>query len=226
MKDPSVLDSHMPRKPPTELTARKVPRQARSEATVDAIFDATIQVLLSHGARRLTTTRVAERAGVSVGTMYQYFPNKQALLYAVIDRYLGEVADAVEASCQQSLGKPLDVASDALVSAYIAAKTKDIDASRALYSASSELEVTDLVNGAFNRFHNSTARLLESVSDARFSDVTDVTFSLIAALTGATRVAFENNADQQSLDQFRNQMLAMSRAFLRSSSVAAALADC
>ena len=54
---------------------RKTPIQARSTVTVEAISEATIQVLLSHGAERLTTTRVAERAGVSVGTLYQYYPN-------------------------------------------------------------------------------------------------------------------------------------------------------
>jgi hypothetical protein len=63
--------------PPDGLKPRKTPRQARAEATLDAIFEATIQVLLAVGERRLTTTRVAERAGVSVGTMYQYFPHKQ-----------------------------------------------------------------------------------------------------------------------------------------------------
>ncbi|ABE33346.1 bacterial regulatory s, tetR family protein [Paraburkholderia xenovorans LB400] len=66
------------------LNARKQPQQARSQATVDAIFDATIQVLLADGLQRLTTIRVAERAGVSVGTLYQYFPQKQALLFAVL----------------------------------------------------------------------------------------------------------------------------------------------
>ena len=54
---------------------RKQPVQARSEATVSALCQASIQVLLAVGYRRLTTTRVAERAGVSVGTLYQYFPN-------------------------------------------------------------------------------------------------------------------------------------------------------
>ena len=72
---------------PEALKPRKTPTQARSAATVDAIFEATIQVLLAAGGQRLTTTRVAERAGVSVGTMYQYFPNKQALLYAVVHQH-------------------------------------------------------------------------------------------------------------------------------------------
>ena len=54
------------------LNPRKKPAQSRSKVTVDAIFEATIQVLLADGLQRLTTTRVAERAGVSVGTLYQY----------------------------------------------------------------------------------------------------------------------------------------------------------
>ena len=66
---------------------RKTPLQARSKVTVEAIFEATIQVLLSHGRDRLTTTRVAQRAGASVGTLYQYYPNKQSLLFAVLENH-------------------------------------------------------------------------------------------------------------------------------------------
>ena len=73
---------------------RKWPVQARSEATVSALFEASIQVLLAAGYRKLTTTRVAERAGVSVGTLYQYFPNRQALIICVIERYLEDIVSA------------------------------------------------------------------------------------------------------------------------------------
>ena len=62
---------------------------------MDAILEATIQVLLSGGKEQLTTTRVAARAGVSVGTLYQYFPNKSALLQAALRRHLDEVSEAV-----------------------------------------------------------------------------------------------------------------------------------
>ena len=67
---------------------RKTPLQARSTITVEAISEATIQVLLTNGADRLTTTRIAHRAGVSVGTLYQYYPNKQSLLFAVLENHL------------------------------------------------------------------------------------------------------------------------------------------
>ena len=78
------------------LEPRKTPVQARSAASVDAILEATVQVLLKVGKERLTTTRVAARAGVSVGTLYQYFPNKSALLQAALKRHMVEVGEAVE----------------------------------------------------------------------------------------------------------------------------------
>jgi len=65
------------------LAARKTPVQTRSQATVQAISEATIQVLLRDRVEHLTTTRVAQRAGVSVGTLYQYYRNKEALLHTV-----------------------------------------------------------------------------------------------------------------------------------------------
>ena len=63
------------------LSSRKQPRQARSSRLVADILEAAVQVLSREGARRFTTARVAERAGISVGSLYQYFPNKEAILF-------------------------------------------------------------------------------------------------------------------------------------------------
>ncbi|QAU47353.1 TetR family transcriptional regulator [Bradyrhizobium guangzhouense] len=63
------------------VSSRKQPQQARSSELVGAILDAAVQVLAKEGAQRFTTARVAERAGVSVGSLYQYFPNKAAILF-------------------------------------------------------------------------------------------------------------------------------------------------
>lgn len=63
------------------VSSRKQPQQARSAGLVTAILDAAVQVLEKEGAQRFTTARVAERAGVSVGSLYQYFPNKAAILF-------------------------------------------------------------------------------------------------------------------------------------------------
>ncbi|NVZ69373.1 TetR family transcriptional regulator [Pseudomonas costantinii] len=65
----------------TRIASRKQPKQARSTELVAAILQAAIQVLAKEGATRFTTARVAEKAGVSVGSVYQYFPNKAAILF-------------------------------------------------------------------------------------------------------------------------------------------------
>jgi AcrR family transcriptional regulator len=67
----------------TARVARRRPKQARSRVTRDAIFEAATQILESEGERAFNTNRIAERAGVSVGTIYQYFPNKDAILVAM-----------------------------------------------------------------------------------------------------------------------------------------------
>jgi AcrR family transcriptional regulator len=69
-------------------TPRKRPRQARSRATVDSVLEATARVLVKRGFDGLTTNLVAEAAGVSIGSLYQYFPNKAALVGALIEKHV------------------------------------------------------------------------------------------------------------------------------------------
>jgi len=71
----------MPDRRTPRIASRKAPKQSRSTELVAAILEAAIQVLASEGAQRFTTIRVAERAGVSVGSLYRYFPNKAAILF-------------------------------------------------------------------------------------------------------------------------------------------------
>ncbi|MBY2983927.1 TetR family transcriptional regulator [Rhizobium leguminosarum] len=68
-------------RPRARISSRKQPKQARSSELVAAVLDAAAQVLAREGAQRFTTARVAERAGVSIGSLYQYFPNKAAILF-------------------------------------------------------------------------------------------------------------------------------------------------
>ena len=118
---------------------RKTPVQARAAITVGAISEATIQVLLSHGADRLTTTRVAERAGVSVGTLYQYYPNKQSLLFAALEDHLDKVSEVVESACEEARHKPLAEMVKEVVEAFVDAKMKRPDISMALYQIAADV---------------------------------------------------------------------------------------
>jgi AcrR family transcriptional regulator len=83
--------------PRIDLHPRKSPRQARSEDTVETILAAATRVLGSESLAGFNTNRVAEVAGVSVGSLYQYFPNKSALIAALIDRQQSALAQSIEA---------------------------------------------------------------------------------------------------------------------------------
>jgi AcrR family transcriptional regulator len=94
-----------------DVKPRKLPRQTRAKATVDAIIEATTQILLETGYDKFTTARVADRAGVSVGSLYQYFPNKAALASAVIDRCCENFLAAFENTLG---GRPRETLSDCI----------------------------------------------------------------------------------------------------------------
>jgi AcrR family transcriptional regulator len=83
---------------PTALEPRKKPTQERSTATVDAIVEAAIRILRRDGWAGLTTTRVAARAGVSVGSLYQYFPNRAAIAAEIVRRRTRHFLTAVLAA--------------------------------------------------------------------------------------------------------------------------------
>src|ERR1700729_1300705 len=140
---------------------RKTPLQARSTVTVEAISEATIQVLLSHGADRLTTTRVAQRAGVSVGTLYQYYPNKQSLLFAVLENHLTNVMATVEAACESACHRPLAEMIREMVEAFVDAKMERADISVALYRVSADVGGPALVKQVSQRTRKAVETMLE-----------------------------------------------------------------
>ncbi|HLH10453.1 MAG TPA: TetR/AcrR family transcriptional regulator [Methylovirgula sp.] len=166
------------------LTPRKSPRQDRAVATLDAIFEATIQVLLSDGLIRLTTTRVARRAGVSVGTLYQYFPNKQALLFAVMERYLAMLSGAIEEACAQNLGAKVEGIAETVVKAYLEAKMDQAEVSPSLYRIALELDARELIEAASRRSAKAIGAVLSTAVDGRFANPALLAQTLTAALYG------------------------------------------
>ncbi len=92
---------------PPQIATRKQPQQARSTELVAAILEAAIQVLAREGAARFTTARVAERAGVSVGSIYQYFPNKAAILFRLQSDEWQRTASSLTQILQNKKAGPL-----------------------------------------------------------------------------------------------------------------------
>lgn len=196
------------------LDARKLPRQARSQATVDAIFDATIQVLLAEGLQRLTTIRVAERAGVSVGTLYQYFPQKQALLFAVLQRHLERVLKTLTEAAESVHHKPLSTMVESIVTAYVRVKTANLDESRALYAVAAELDAPGYVRDVQARNRAVLEAMLKTAADAQFDDVATVTFMLSGALTGPLRLLLEGGAPKTTHRKLCEQLTSLCLGYL------------
>lgn len=91
----------------TPTAPRKTPQQERSKFMVTSILDATARVLVQVGFSRLSTNLVAERAGVSIGSLYQYFPSREALVAGVGRRYAEEKRNKLESLLSNSNGKDL-----------------------------------------------------------------------------------------------------------------------
>jgi AcrR family transcriptional regulator len=199
------------------LFPRKVPRQARSQATLDAVFEATIQVLLVDGLRRLTTIRVAERAGTSVGTIYQYYPNKQALLFAVLQRHVHKVGERVRHAAESVHHMPLATIVSTVVDAFVQAKIDHIDEARALYSVATELDSRALAVQSEERGLAMLIAVLETASDVHFEDLGAVAYTFMAAMIGPTRVLIEGGAPPSIVRAWSGQLQTLCLSYLERS---------
>ena len=113
----------MARRPLTK--PRKNASQERSRATVDALVEATARILVREGYEKASTNRIAEKAGVSVGSLYQYFPCKEALVAAVIDRHNQDVMRVVRRALAEVVSHPVEAAVRRIVAVAIQAHRID-----------------------------------------------------------------------------------------------------
>lgn len=208
------MSSHLLRRSTGLLEPRKSPVQARSTASVNAILEATIQVLLRVGKERLTTTRVASRAGVSVGTLYQYFPNKGALLQAVLRRHLDEVTSAVELACQKRRGATLRQMATALITAFFEAKTRNAKTSVALYSVSSDVDGAKIVRQMGIRSNKAIVEMLASSREPLPNDPELIASVLQGAMAGVSRSLLESVAPEKRFEALRHELIVFACAYL------------
>lgn len=196
---------------------RKMPVQARSSHTVEAMFDATIQVLLHGGLERLTTTRVAERAGVSIGSLYQYFPNKRALLAAVLERHLLHVVMSVEVACANSKGQNIETMTSVVIDAYFKAKLDQPETSKVLYSVAAEVEGETIVNRMSMRSQAALCEMLATASDCHFINPGIVAFMISTAALGPVQALLASNAPAEMAVTVRTQLMTMMNSYLKAS---------
>lgn len=200
----------------TSLNPRKSPVQTRSVATVEAIQAATIQVLADKGLVMCTTSRIAERAGVSVGSLYQYYPNRSALLAAVLGRHLDHVAETVEQACIAQRMKPLSDMAYGVVHAFIGAKMEYPAASKALYAVAEEHGGAVLVARARKRMHKAVALMLGSAPDSHFDELNTVSFLTMSAMIGPVQALLEEEESPEITEALRTHLCKLVLAYLLS----------
>jgi AcrR family transcriptional regulator len=172
---------------------RKVPRQARSRATTDAILAAAAHILGERGWAGLTTNTVAEVAGVSIGSLYQYFPNKLALIEAVRRRHFDDVLAVLRAAADDRVARVRRVA--ALVDGMIAVHSRYPAAHRVLLEESPRGEDS---RGANDGFEVACRKGYEALFKANSRRVTDVRIGA-QVLAGAVAGAVHEAARQGTL---------------------------
>lgn len=96
------------RKPFKNPIRRRQPTQKRAQETINAILGAVIRLLKRRGAAAITTNTIAEAGGVSIGSVYQYFPNKRAIFIALHERHVEQIDRVLQRKISESAGEPLD----------------------------------------------------------------------------------------------------------------------
>jgi len=195
------------------LKPRKAPLQARSAATIDALHAAAIQVLAREGLGRCTTTRIAERAGMSVGSLYQYYPNRDALLAAVLERHLDGITTAVEQACRSHRGKPVAQMASALVTAFLTEKLRDSRESKALYAVAEGRGGERLVARMYRRMVAAVTTMLAEAPDARFEDPAMEATVALGAMVGPVRTLLEGHAPAEYEARLEGQLIVLLTAF-------------
>jgi len=188
----------------TEL--RKAPRQSRSGATFDAVVEAAARILAEGGSPGLTTNRIARRAGVSVGSLYQYFPNKLAVVRALLEREVGR-AEALRPAALDDPSRPLGERLRAAVDWHCDASAADPRLSRALRAlvdrALPASQRAALASLRAERTRRTVASMLQTVAGP---DAERCAFVVEVCLDALVAAALARHPDWLRSDAFRAQV--------------------
>jgi AcrR family transcriptional regulator len=207
----------MARRPRT--SPRKMASQQRSRLTVDALIEATARVLTKDGYDRASTNRIAAVAGVSIGSLYQYFPSKEALVAAVIDRHTEALSQVARAALLKVAARPIEIAVRELVTAAIDAHRVDPKLHRVLAEEvprAGRLENIDAVERNACTFVRGYLETHRSEIDAPDLDL--AAFILVTTIEGLTHSAVLHRPDilaGEKAGEFVDEVTGLALRYLR-----------
>jgi AcrR family transcriptional regulator len=194
---------------------RKTPKQERSRETVGVLVEATGRVIQGEGLRGATTRRIAERAGVSVGSLYQYFPGRDALVAAYLERCLAADVATLAAMVDELRSEPLEVLVDRVARAFLRRHLEQRELYGEIFEAVAIVDWTDEVRATVAELVRMLATHLRERSDVQVRDPELAAFAVVHALRAvmsAATVAAPAGLDEEALG---DTMAAMALAALR-----------
>lgn len=170
-------------------TPRKAPRQDRAVVTVDAMLEAAERIVESDGFDKLTTDRIAERAGVSVGTLYQYFPNKQSIFVQLVERYITQMLTTVEQALALAVDAPLGLVIEGTLAAMLATFDRQRAIQPAIYAQLGPLALEQRMGAALVRYRELVGAFLRARRDLALAParIEAIAFVLVHAFEGLAR---------------------------------------
>jgi len=169
---------------------RKQASQERSRATVEALVEATARILVRDGFDKASTNRIGQEAGVSIGSLYQYFPSKEALVVALIQRHNRQLMSVVYAALDEVETAPLEIGVRRLVAAAIAAHRLDPKLHRVLAEQIPRTGALEDVEGFNREAHDLFRAYLERKrAEVRPLDLDLAAFVCITSIEAVTHTA-------------------------------------
>lgn len=152
---------------------------------------------------------------MSVGSVYQYYPNRDALLAAVLEKHLQEVVEVVESACGKCHGKTVAEMASGFVVAFLAVKLRDPPMSKALYAIAAERGGAELVTRMSVRMVAAIVSMLKTASDARFDNPALVAAVSLTAVVGPVRALLEGRGNTDFEAGLEQQLTLLLTAYLQ-----------
>ncbi|MEZ4320016.1 MAG: TetR/AcrR family transcriptional regulator [Myxococcota bacterium] len=199
----------------TPLKPRKDPAQDRSRALVDAVLEAAARILLSDGLGALTVPALCDTAGVSPGSFYQYFPHKEAVLYALLRRHAEDVTARMVAVLASAPSTPTAALVEAAVDAFLDAHRVDPELHALLGRVVASEAGPGLEDDLLARFELGLVALMHSRPDELAGrDPAVLAFLVIRTLEGAVHAAARDRPALLAEPAFRDGLVVQIRALL------------
>src|SRR4051794_11926673 len=181
------------------IKPRKAASQQRSRATVDALVEATARILVKEGFDKASTNRIAQVAGVSVGSLYQYFPGKEALVVAVIERHQQEIMQTVRGELAEVLARPVEQAIRKMVTVAVKAHRVDPKLHRVLAEQIPRVGKLEKLEGFNREYYTLFRTYLESHRDElRVDDLELASFVCVTSIEALTHNAVLHYSNTRS----------------------------